>query len=417
MASFHETDAGYTIHWRYRGRQFNQSAGKVSADDARLIASRIDVTINAINQGWKSLPPQADYATIKRFIFSGGTNTEKETIAAPRKVLILEELFAAYRASGSSNEANTLYTEQVHQNHLVRILGASKPVEALSFADIQGYADTRRKGYARYRAVGRETVKKELKTLGKIWNWALGMEKMSRPVPWHGRLKKLDLGKAKKREKFRTLGEIRALIAEGHLSDIEQDELWACLYLRGEEVAELLAYVKEQASAPFVYPMFTLCALTGCRRGEAQRSLRRDINFDRGLITLRAKKRDETQEETLRDVALHPRLAETLTRWFQEAPKSKYVICDEGGKPISIRSGRFEREFANTLKGSDWEKMKGWHCLRHSFASILASKGIDQRIINKFMDHLDDKTVARYQHLYEETGESAVLTLLDPLEG
>ena len=205
-------------------------------------------------------------------------------------MLSLEELFAAYRASGSSNEANTLYTEQVHQNHLLRILGASKPVEALSFADIQGYATTRRKGYARYRAVGRETVNKELKTLGKIWNWALGMEKVTRPVPWHGRLKKLDLGKAKKREKFRTLGEIRDLIAEGNLSGAEQDELWACLYLRGEEVAKLLAYVEEHASAPFVYPMFTLCALTGCRRGEAQRSLRRDINFDTRTHNLEGKK-------------------------------------------------------------------------------------------------------------------------------
>jgi hypothetical protein len=33
-------------------------------------------------------------------------------------------------------------------------------------------------------------------------------------------------------------------------------------------------------------------------------------------------------------------------------------------------------------------------------------------VINKLMGHLDEKTVARYQHLYRETGREAVEGLL-----
>jgi site-specific recombinase XerD len=98
--------------------------------------------------------------------------------------------------------------------------------------------------------------------------------------------------------------------------------------------------------------------------------------------------------------------------WLGSHPGGQHLLADEDGQPITIRSGRLEREFAATLAGSKFNVMPGWHTLRHSFASILASKGIDQRVINKFLGHLDEKTVERYRHLYRETGRDAVETLL-----
>ena len=339
---------------------------------------------------------------------------EKDAIAAPRHVLTLDSLFAQYRDSLPSNEDSTLYTERVHQNHFLRLMGEGREVEGIDFNAIQGYVDKRKQGYHLgkrfYGRVGPGTIGKELKTLGKLWNWGILRGIVNKPKPWV--VKNLDMGREKKRERFRDFDEISEIIADGGLSAAEQLAHWRSLYLRGPEVADLLAHVESHATAPFVLPMFTLCALTGCRRSEAMRSLKRDFNFRVGIVTIREKKKDNSQEFTLRDVPMNAQLAKVMRAWFDAHPGGQFAICDENGERITIRSGRVDREFEDTLAGSKWAVMRGWHCLRHSFASILASKGIDQRIINKFMGHLDEKTVARYQHLYKETGQDAVNNLL-----
>jgi integrase len=414
MASIHETVAGYAIHWRYAGRQFKQTAGTDSRSKAEAVAGRVDETIRALTEGWLKLPNEADYATVKRFIFTRGETTEPEKIAEPKSVLSLSALFAMYRESLPSNEESTLYTEGIHERHLCRIMGAEKPVGEIVFADVQTYADARKKGYREqkqsFKPVGPGTINKELKTLGKIWNWGVHRGLVVGVKPWH--LKNLDMGRAVKRERFRDFDEISEIVKDSGLSEQEQARYWACLYLRGPDVAELLDHVEANASAPFVYPMFALCALTGCRRSEAIRALKRDVDLKAGTVTIREKKRDHTQDYTTRDVPMNARLASALKAWLKSHPGGQRLICDDSGRPISIRSGRLDREFDATLKGSRFSVMPGWHTLRHSFASILASKGIDQRVINKFLGHMDDKTVDRYRHLYRETGREAVETLL-----
>src|SRR4051812_22694108 len=99
MASIHETKAGFTIHWRFGGRQFNQTAGTGSRDEAEAIRGRIDDTMRALKEGWLTLPDGADYEAVKRFLFTGGKKVEQDEIAAPRTVLTLEGLFARYRES------------------------------------------------------------------------------------------------------------------------------------------------------------------------------------------------------------------------------------------------------------------------------------------------------------------------------
>jgi integrase len=52
-----------------------------------------------------------------------------------------------------------------------------------------------------------------------------------------------------------------------------------------------------------------------------------------------------------------------------------------------------------SLRGSRWAVIKGWHVARHSFASNCASRGIDQRLIDRWMGHTTDEMRRRYQHL------------------
>ena len=50
----------------------------------------------------------------------------------------------------------------------------------------------------------------------------------------------------------------------------------------------------------------------------------------------------------------------------------------------------------------------GWHTLRHSFASICASRGIDQRLINAWMGHQTEEQQKRYQHLFPQQQRQAI---------
>jgi hypothetical protein len=64
--------------------------------------------------------------------------------------------------------------------------------------------------------------------------------------------------------------------------------------------------------------------------------------------------------------------------------------------------------FQRGLRISRWKVLKGWHVLRHSFISALASKGVDQRIIDSFVGHCTEEQRRRYAHLYPDVQEQAL---------
>ena len=70
-----------------------------------------------------------------------------------------------------------------------------------------------------------------------------------------------------------------------------------------------------------------------------------------------------------------------------------------------------DHRFETALRGTRWAAVRGFHVLRHSFASVLASKGVDQRVINALMGHETDAMAARYRHLFPQTLRSAILEL------
>src|SRR5690606_6527036 len=54
------------------------------------------------------------------------------------------------------------------------------------------------------------------------------------------------------------------------------------------------------------------------------------------------------------------------------------------------------------LRGTKWEVVKGWHALRHSFASNCAAAGVDERTINAWMRHSGEAMARRYRHLFPD---------------
>jgi integrase len=186
--------------------------------------------------------------------------------------------------------------------------------------------------------------------------------------------------------------------------------LWARLFLTDADLVDLLDHVQRQVADPWVYPAIVFAALTGARRSEIIRSQRDDFDFQGGRLVIREKKRDKRRSITYRSVDIHPRLAETMRTWFQDHPGGRYTLARDDGTPLDVDV--MDHRLESVLRGSKWSVIKGWHTFRHSFISILASHGVDQRVIDSFVGHQTEEMRSRYRHLFATTLRSAILTLL-----
>ncbi len=199
----------------------------------------------------------------------------------------------------------------------------------------------------------------------------------------------------------------------------KQADLWDCLYLSMEELARLVAHVEEKAGFPFIHPMFCFAVYTGARRSELMRSQVCDIDFAAKFVTIREKKRVRGKLTTRR-IPLSQPLTRVLREWFNVHPGGPHTFCHflkvERSKtkrtdPIALTKDEAHHHFKQTLIGSKWEVIRGWHCFRHSFISNCASKGVDQRMIDEWVGHSTEAMRRRYRHLFPSSQQDAMRML------
>jgi integrase len=244
--------------------------------------------------------------------------------------------------------------------------------------------------------------------------------------------------KTKEKPPFQTRAEVARKIARGGLTDDQKTELWESLYLTADELCAFLRSVSKVARHPFIYSMVCMAAHTGARRSELIRADVSDVDFDSQVVTIREKKRVRGQQ-TSRRVSLSPFLAGVLKDWLPVHPSGNHLFCHSGemgrsekrsrttgylngkdrpttdkARSASVRNREqlgFVRPvdqneaadpFSRTIQNTEWSVLPGRHVLRHSFASICASRGIDQRLINAWMGHQTVEQQKRYQHLFPQ---------------
>ena len=116
------------------------------------------------------------------------------------------------------------------------------------------------------------------------------------------------------------------------------------------------------------------------------------------------KKRKHSKSLSYRTVEIHPRLAEILKAWLANHPGGKYTVCVQPNVPLVPDEAL--RTFEQTVAGSKWKVLRGWHVLRHSFASICAMKGVRESTINSWMGHETDAMKQRYRHLFPDVRQA-----------
>ena len=157
-------------------------------------------------------------------------------------------------------------------------------------------------------------------------------------------------------------------------------------FMRDDEVSRLLKTLEAwpcRVSAAFV--KFTL--LTGMRRGELFKLSWDDVDFERGMVTLREPKGGKTQTLPVSSMAL-----EVLKGLEVISP---YIFPGKDGRQRTDFKGPWLR----IRKAADLPENFRFHGLRHHFASTLVSAGYDLLVVQKLLTHKDSRTTQRYAHL------------------
>jgi integrase len=391
----------YQIMFRLGKKQFHKNLDTDQKRKANSIKATVEETIHDIKRGRLTMPEGADPW---EFLRSGGKVTQKFELA---KQHTLSELFALYQEKlpPGSMEANSMVTMKIHLKHLVGILGKRTVAQGVGVKDMQDYVNERAKHKHHGQLIKAQTIKKEVATFRAVWNWAMDHGYLTGWAPTKG----LRHEKSKAKPPFQTSTEIEKKVKRGGLGPLEQKELWNALFLDTKQIEEVLAYAENNALHRFIHPMFVFVAHTGARRSEMMRSRVEDIDFEGGVVHLREKKKDRSVEMTFRKVPMSANLQQVLKTWLAEYPGGQFTFCKEENVPLTANES--EHYFSNTLDGSKWDVLRGFHVFRHSFASNLASKGVDQRLIDEFMGHTTDDMQKRYRHLFPEQQKEAVMKL------
>jgi site-specific recombinase XerD len=87
-------------------------------------------------------------------------------------------------------------------------------------------------------------------------------------------------------------------------------------------------------------------------------------------------------------------------------PGGVFAFCSHENRMLT--DGQTWRAFRTGVEGSKWHVLRGYHALRHSFASNLAAAGIDQRVIDELMGHTTLEMQKRYRHLFPDQRREAI---------
>lgn len=185
------------------------------------------------------------------------------------------------------------------------------------------------------------------------------------------------------------------------------DDLHEFKFLDFEPAAALL----ESADEPMWGEMILVAMKTGLRLGELRALRPKDVDLERKVLHVRKsaykatvgppKTRSSKREMPLTDSALR-----ALKRRLRL--KHSLVFCNEDGSMLTKEQCKWPLWRACDRAGIE---RKGWHVLRHTFASHLAMRGRTLKEIQELMGHTTIKMTLRYARLSPEAKRDAVMVL------
>jgi integrase len=150
-------------------------------------------------------------------------------------------------------------------------------------------------------------------------------------------------------------------------------------------------------------PLVRAALHTGFRKSELLSLTWEDIDFRRGVITVRAAYAKNGES---RSVPMNKSLTETLKAIRMSESMTQHVFCNRDGVPYRSFRSAFDRAVQTAGLGD-----LTFHDLRHVFASRLIMNGVDLPTVKELLGHKVIAMTLRYTHLSSDHKRQAVQTL------
>ncbi|MBX3007684.1 MAG: tyrosine-type recombinase/integrase [Melioribacteraceae bacterium] len=154
--------------------------------------------------------------------------------------------------------------------------------------------------------------------------------------------------------------------------------------------------------------IFTTAFYTGLRLGELINMEWNWIDFLQNQITIKCTKVFSTKSKKERIVPMSSKVKEFLSQRYKlvNPLSNDFVFCRIKG--IKLHDETISKQFKTIARKLKLNEKVHFHSLRHSFASLLAQKGVSLYIIKELLGHEDLATTQIYSHLQQQNLKDAV---------
>lgn len=176
------------------------------------------------------------------------------------------------------------------------------------------------------------------------------------------------------------------------------------VFLLEDELLIILANTQYQ----HLKDIFTVGFYTGLRLGELI-NMRWDwINFIQNQITVKCSDQFQTKNKKERIVPMNEKVRSIILSRFNSDSHQQSEIVFYRIKNKILYQESISKQFKKIVRNSNLNDKIHFHTLRHSFASVLAQRGVSLYIIKELLGHEDLATTQIYSHLQQQNLKEAV---------
>ena len=132
------------------------------------------------------------------------------------------------------------------------------------------------------------------------------------------------------------------------------------------------------------------------------------IDFIQNQITVKCSDDFQTKSKKERIVPMSDKVRSILFRRFNSALHNSDEVVFYNRKEKMLYQEAISKQFKKIIRKSNLSDKIHFHTLRHSFASLLAQKGVSLYIIKELLGHEDLSTTQIYSHLQKQNLMDAV---------